>query len=81
MPKRLLHDFIGKNGGIYGEQVLKQDKNASPSEIIEYAKERMAAYKCPKTVTFMLSIPKGPGGRILREEVRQILQEKLSQKS
>jgi long-chain acyl-CoA synthetase len=77
---------IGLPDNLTGEEihayvVLKQDQNASPSEIIEYARERMAAYKCPKTVTFMLSIPKGPGGRILREEVRQILQEKLSQKS
>jgi long-chain acyl-CoA synthetase len=77
---------IGLPDNLTGEEihayvVLKQDQTASPSEIIDYTRERMAAYKCPKTVTFMLSIPKGPGGRILREQVRQILQEKLSQKS
>lgn len=75
---------IGLPDPITGEEihacvVLKENETATPAEIIEYTKERMAAYKCPKTVFFLLSIPKGPGGRIMRDQVKQILQEKLNQ--
>ena len=72
-------NFTGEE--IHACVVLKEDQIVPQSEIIAYANERMAAYKCPKSVTFMPSIPKGPGGRVLRDQVRQILQEKLSQKS
>ena len=75
---------VGLPDNLTGEEihacvVLKEDQQAVLSEIIDYTKERMAAYKCPKTVFFLLSIPKGPGGRIMRDEVKHILQEKLNQ--
>jgi len=64
---------------IHAGVVLKEKETATPAEIINYAKESMAAYKCPKTVFFLLSISKGPGGRIMRDQVKQILQDKLNQ--
>ncbi|MBN1781586.1 AMP-binding protein [bacterium] len=74
---------VGLPDNLTGEEihacvVLKRESSASPAEIIEYAKEHMAAYKCPRTVFFVLSLPKGPGQRVLRDQVKQILQEKLN---
>jgi len=75
---------VGLPDNLTGEEihagvVLKDDENVTPAEIIDYMKERMAAYKCPKTVFFLLSIPKGPGGRIMRDQVKQVMLDKLNQ--
>jgi long-chain acyl-CoA synthetase len=61
---------------IHASVVLKPGEEATQEEIITYCREMMAAYKAPKTVHFGLSLPKGPSGRVLREEVKQILMDK-----
>ena len=38
-------------------------------DIIEFTKERIAAYKYPRTVWVVAALPKGPTGKILRREV------------
>ncbi len=53
--------------------VLKQNENSTAEEIIEYLKERMAAYKCPSVIHFMDSLPKGPTGRVVRDKVKQMI--------
>jgi len=54
--------------------ILKDGEEAKQEEIIEYIKERMAAYKCPKVIHFITDLPKGPTGRVMRDQVRQTLQ-------
>ncbi len=61
---------------IHASIVLKEGESATQEEIIEYSKERMAAYKCPKVVHFVSSLPKGPMGRILRDKVKGSLLKK-----
>jgi len=61
---------------IYASVVLKAGEEATQEEIINYCRDMMAAYKAPKTIHFVLSLPKGPSGRIMREEVKQILTDK-----
>jgi len=61
---------------IHASIVLKEGESATQEEIIEYSKERMAAYKCPKVVHFVSSLPKGPMGRILRDKVKESLLKK-----
>ena len=39
-------------------------------DIIAYTKERLAAYKYPRTVEFMDALPKGPTGKILKRELK-----------
>ena len=51
--------------------VLKEGEAATEEEIIDYIKGRMAAYKCPNSVHFMDSLPKGSTGRVLREYLKQ----------
>ena len=38
--------------------------------IIEYARARIARFKCPKSVDFVDSIPRNPSGKILKKELR-----------
>ena len=41
----------------------------TPEEIVEWSKERIAAYKYPRRVWIVNELPKGPTGKILRREV------------
>ncbi|HEY3470588.1 MAG TPA: long-chain fatty acid--CoA ligase [Amycolatopsis sp.] len=49
---------------------LKGGAAATPEEIIAFAKERMAAYKYPRSVEILAEIPKTASGKILRRELR-----------
>ncbi|MEO1100769.1 MAG: long-chain-fatty-acid--CoA ligase [Pseudomonadota bacterium] len=51
--------------------VPKPDANPSPEDIIAWAKERIAGYKCPKSVDFIEALPRNPSGKILRRELRE----------
>jgi long-chain acyl-CoA synthetase len=42
----------------------------SVEDIIAHARESLAAYKIPSTVTFVEELPKSPIGKILRRELR-----------
>jgi long-chain acyl-CoA synthetase len=65
---------IGVPDTLYGEEVaafivLKEGANASEEEIIAFCRERLADYKCPKSVRFVADIPKGPTGKLLKREL------------
>ena len=58
-----------------GEEVgaavaLKPGASATAAELQKFIKDRVAAYKYPRHVWLVLSLPKGPTGKILRREVR-----------
>ncbi len=40
------------------------------AELVAFVKERVAAYKYPRTVEFRDSLPKGATGKILKKELR-----------
>ncbi|MBI1250911.1 MAG: long-chain-fatty-acid--CoA ligase [Alphaproteobacteria bacterium] len=50
--------------------VLREGMSATPAEIIAHARERIAGYKCPKSVDFIPALPRNPSGKILRRELR-----------
>jgi len=50
--------------------VLKQGEKATEKEIIEFCREKLAAYKAPKIVEFRDSLPKSAVGKILRKVLR-----------
>jgi long-chain acyl-CoA synthetase len=59
-----------------GEEVsavvaLKPGQTVSEEELIAFTKERVAAYKYPRTIRFLDSLPKGPTGKILKKELKQ----------
>ncbi|HEX8977443.1 MAG TPA: long-chain fatty acid--CoA ligase [Solirubrobacteraceae bacterium] len=58
----------------YGEEVgaavaLKDGESVSESELRDYVKEQVAAYKYPRQIWFVKELPKGPTGKILKREI------------
>ena len=65
---------IGVPDPLYGEEVaafvvLKEGREANEADLISFCRERLADYKCPKTIRFMAEIPKGPTGKLLKREL------------
>ena len=50
--------------------VLKQGVQASEAELIAYCRDRIAHYKCPKSVDFADALPRNPSGKILKRVLR-----------
>jgi long-chain acyl-CoA synthetase len=66
---------IGVPHDSHGEEVkailaLKPGQKATQEDIIAHCKQTLAAYKYPRIVEFMDSLPKGPTGKILKRELR-----------
>jgi long-chain acyl-CoA synthetase len=79
-PAVLEAAVVGVKDKTWGEAVtaavaLKQGTQASEDELVTFVRERIAGYKTPKRVIFMDSIPKTAIGKILRREVREMLEE------
>ncbi|HMT06994.1 MAG TPA: long-chain fatty acid--CoA ligase [Pyrinomonadaceae bacterium] len=79
---------IGVPDDLYGEEVaafivLKAETRsvgsvpAAPQvteqDIINFCKQHLADYKCPKTVHFLDDIPKGPTGKLLKRELAKLV--------
>ncbi len=50
---------------------LKAGVVATPEEIIEFCKDRMAAYKRPRVIELVDELPKTASGKIMRRELRK----------
>jgi len=48
---------------------LKPGQEADPEELKRFVRDRLAAYKYPRSVWLVDALPKGPTGKILRREV------------
>jgi len=53
--------------------VLRSGVDASEEELIEFARERLATYKVPKSVRFIEQVPKSAVGKLLRRALRDPL--------
>ena len=62
------HPELGEEVG--AAVALKPDASATPGELREFARDRVAAYKYPRRVWLVDALPKGPTGKILRREVQ-----------
>ena len=62
------HDSLGEEVG--AAVVLKRDASAGVSELREFVKHRVAAYKYPRRIWIVGSLPTGPTGKVLRREVQ-----------
>ncbi|WP_395311446.1 AMP-binding protein [Mycobacterium sp. AMU20-3851] len=45
---------------------------ASPEELIAYCRDRMAAYKYPRSLVILDQLPKNPAGKLLKRELRSV---------
>jgi long-chain acyl-CoA synthetase len=66
---------IGVPDAALGEEIkavvaLKPGQTATAEEIIGYCKERLAAYKYPRSVEFRETLPKTATGKILKRELK-----------
>ena len=50
--------------------VRKPDSDLTEDGVIAYARERIAGFKCPKSVDFIEMLPRNPSGKILRRALR-----------
>ncbi len=48
---------------------LKPGETGQPQELVDYVKERLAAYKYPRVVEIIEEMPKSPTGKILKKEL------------
>jgi acyl-CoA synthetase (AMP-forming)/AMP-acid ligase II len=62
-------DYWGESVKAY--VVLRPGTKATEEEIIAFCKERLASYKKPRSVEFVDSLPKNPGGKTLKRELRE----------
>lgn len=65
---------IGIPDPLYGQEVAafivpREGREPTEEEIISFCRERLADFKCPKTVQFVEDIPKGPTGKLLKREL------------
>ncbi|WP_369251891.1 long-chain fatty acid--CoA ligase [Streptomyces sp. R41] len=65
---------VGVPDAVHGEEVaavitLRPGADATAEEIRDHVRERVAAYKYPRIVTFTDELPKGPTGKILKREI------------
>ncbi|WMN11395.1 AMP-binding protein [Marivirga salinae] len=51
--------------------VVKKDESLTEEEVIEFCKENLTAYKCPKSVSFEKELPKSNVGKIIRRHLRE----------
>jgi long-chain acyl-CoA synthetase len=71
---------IGVPDDPYGEEVvayivLRPEINITASDVINFCREHLADYKCPKKIYLVDNIPKGPTGKLLKRELAKIHEE------
>jgi long-chain acyl-CoA synthetase len=50
--------------------VKKADVEVTEQEIIEFARERLAKFKCPTSVDWLEALPRNPSGKVLKKDLR-----------
>ncbi|KMO76933.1 long-chain-fatty-acid--CoA ligase [Mycolicibacterium chlorophenolicum] len=51
--------------------VVVVESEVSEKDLIAFARERLAAYKCPKSVDITDELPRNPTGKVLKKELRK----------
>jgi long-chain acyl-CoA synthetase len=69
---------IGVPDELYGEEVaafivLREGATVTEEELLNFCRERLADFKCPKSLRFVADIPKGPTGKLLKRELSRQL--------
>ncbi|HWN32866.1 MAG TPA: long-chain fatty acid--CoA ligase [Pseudonocardia sp.] len=63
----VLHAELGEE--VAAVVALKPGGSATPDELRDYVKSKVAAYKYPRQVRVVDALPKGPTGKILKREI------------
>jgi acyl-CoA synthetase (AMP-forming)/AMP-acid ligase II len=75
---------IGVAHPVWGETprafvVLRESMTAGEDELIAFARQHLARYKCPTSVRIVRALPRNPSGKVLRRELRRWVQEDATQ--
>jgi len=65
---------IGVPDEHWGESVkavIVATRELSAEDVIAFCRERLAGYKCPRTVDMVTELPRNPTGKLLKRELRQ----------
>ncbi|MFN8483059.1 MAG: long-chain fatty acid--CoA ligase [Anaerolineae bacterium] len=73
-PSVSLAAVVGVPDSVLGEEikafvVLKEGKTATAADLIDWCKERVAAYKYPRSIEFRPTLPMTATGKILKREL------------
>jgi long-chain acyl-CoA synthetase len=68
---------IGERDDYWGETVLayvalREGQSASGDELVDFARQHLAEYKCPSRVVFLPVLPKGPTGKVQRRALKEL---------
>lgn len=71
---------VGVPDRLYGEEVAafivtREGASISEEELMSFCREKLADFKCPKTIRFVREIPKGPTGKLLKRELVKLAAE------
>jgi long-chain acyl-CoA synthetase len=61
------HESLGEE--VVAAVALKEGAEATPDELRDFMKQRVAAYKYPRVIWLVDELPKGPTGKILKREI------------
>jgi long-chain acyl-CoA synthetase len=64
---------IGVPDPEYGEQVkalVERREEVTEEELIDFCRERLSHYKCPRSVDFLAELPRDPNGKIKKKQLR-----------
>ena len=64
----LTHPELGEEVAAF--VALRRGSACRGDDLVAYCKERLAAFKYPRTVTIMDSLPRGATGKILKSRLR-----------
>ncbi len=78
-PKVAEAGVVGMPDPLMGEEVLafvilKAGQEATAEELMAFCTQKLAKFKCPKQVRFVDSLPKNAIGKILKKELRKLIQ-------
>ncbi len=75
-PKVLEVGAIGvphkKSGETVKLFIVKKDPSLTKEELVNYCRQQMTGYKCPKHIEFVDDLPKSNVGKVLRKDLREL---------
>lgn len=61
------HEVLGEDVGAW--VVVRDGHELGADELMAFCRDRLADYKCPRTITFVDSLPRNPTGKVLKHEL------------
>ena len=79
-PSVAIAATIGVPDPLYGEEVTafivtREGTRVSEEDLMSFCRDKLADFKCPKSIRFLKEIPKGPTGKLLKRELVRLATE------